>query len=109
MNQIEQVSREMSKRAEMAKLNRGREHSKGGGGGEIQDRKKSKKKTLHWQEDTKIRKLKKRQPMPSSYLTHSYQCHDLVKDEPQLSYQGSTCITYHVDTPTSPSHYLCRW
>lgn len=51
MNQIEQVSREMSKRAEMAKLNmaklnRGREHTKGGGGGEIQDRKKSKKKDI---------------------------------------------------------------
>jgi hypothetical protein len=47
-------------------------------------------------------KVKKSQLMPSSYLTHSYQCHDLVKDEPQLSYQGSKCITYRVNTPTSP-------
>jgi hypothetical protein len=36
---------------------------------------------------------------------------DLVvcNNELQLHYQGSTLVTYHVNPPTSPSHYHCKW
>jgi hypothetical protein len=33
----------------------------------------------------------------------------LCNNELQLSYQGSTFVTYHVNPPSSPSHYHPKW
>jgi hypothetical protein len=42
-------------------------------------------------------------------MHHPLENHDdSIVDEPQLSYQTSTLVTYPVNSPTFLSHYMCN-